>query len=123
MAQPHVGGSDDEFVPVGDSGDNPMDDGGVEQPSLVADEETVTDELSFSNALAIDSPYSGVKESIDPEEITDPKMLSLIVKTKITDDSPQTGEVVTGWGASALCQYCLPSSAEYDESITGGEVC
>ena len=82
-----------------------------------------TDELSLSNGLVIDSPCNGVKETTDPEEITDPKMLSLITKTNITDDSPQTGEVVTGWDASALRQSCLSSSAQYDQSITGGELC
>ena len=59
---PHGGGSDDEFVPVHGSGDNPMDDG-------VND----ADELSFLNVLVVDSPYNGVEESTDPKEITDPK--------------------------------------------------
>ena len=92
------GGSDDEFVPGHhESGDDPMDDG-VED----------TTEVSVSNAL---------------DEILEPQLLALVAKTKVIDDSPETGEVVTGWDASALRQSCLPSSPQYDQSINRGDIC
>ena len=92
------GGSDDEFVPGHhESGDDLMDDG-VED----------TTEVSVSNAL---------------DEILEPQWLALVAKTKVIDDSPETGEVVTGWDASALRQSCLPSSPQYDQSINRGDIC
>ena len=57
---------------------------------------TFSNAVSLSNALLIDSPYNAVNETVDPDKITDPKWLSFVAKTKITGDSPVTGEVITG---------------------------
>ena len=42
---------------------------------------------------------------------------ALLSALKGTDDSPESGSLVTGWDDTQLSQLCLPLSPLYDSSI------
>ena len=55
--------------------------------------------------------------------VISPKMANLISKTKVIDDSPEAGPLVTGWDSKELRNLCLPSSIGYDPSIEVADLC